>query len=160
MKYHLLAIPLTLLLFCCAKSGDSTGGIDSTDWSELRQACLDFTNAKRATESKAELLLWEEASTCSDNQARMDMQADSPHGHFKACKEGAQNTCPGWSSGADIESQKQVLTSCLQMMWDEGPGEPFSEHGHYINMSSTSYSKLTCGFHYENGSLWINQNFR
>ena len=47
------------------------------------------------------------------------------------------------------------------MMWDEGPGEPYSEHGHYINMSSASYTMVACGF-YQNaqGEVWANQNFR
>jgi hypothetical protein len=47
------------------------------------------------------------------------------------------------------------------MMWDEGPGEPFSAHGHYINMSNTRYSEVACGF-YEtpDGKLWSVQNFQ
>jgi hypothetical protein len=46
------------------------------------------------------------------------------------------------------------------MMFDEGPGEPYSAHGHYINMTSTSYSQVACGFYVtSDGSVWIVQNF-
>jgi hypothetical protein len=44
-------------------------------------------------------------------------------------------------------------------MWDEGPGEPFSEHGHYLNMSSTQFSKVACGFSTSGQGVWANQNF-
>jgi hypothetical protein len=46
-------------------------------------------------------------------------------------------------------------------MWDEGPGEPYSEHGHFLNMSSTDSTQVACGF-YEapNGKVWAIQNFR
>jgi uncharacterized protein YkwD len=46
-------------------------------------------------------------------------------------------------------------------MWDEGPGEPYSVHGHYINMTNPSYSMVACGF-YETGggSVWAVQNFQ
>jgi hypothetical protein len=46
-------------------------------------------------------------------------------------------------------------------MWDEGPGEPYSAHGHYINMTNSSYSMVACGF-YEtaDGSFWSVQNFQ
>jgi len=42
-------------------------------------------------------------------------------------------------------SEQQVVHGCLQSMWDEGPGEPFSQHGSYLNMSITNYSKVACG---------------
>jgi hypothetical protein len=47
------------------------------------------------------------------------------------------------------------------MIWDEGPGEPFSEHGHYIKLSNTDYSALACGFHEtSDGRFWSIQNFQ
>ena len=46
-------------------------------------------------------------------------------------------------------------------MWDEGPGEPFSEHGHYINMSNQEYRMVACGFYETSGGqIWSVQNFR
>jgi hypothetical protein len=46
-------------------------------------------------------------------------------------------------------------------MWAEGPGADFQTHGHYINMSSTKYTKVACGF-YETptGSVWAVQDFQ
>jgi hypothetical protein len=46
-------------------------------------------------------------------------------------------------------------------MWDEGPGEPYSVHGHYINMTNPLYGMVACGF-YETGggSVWAVQNFQ
>ena len=88
-------------------------------------------------------------------QARSDSQTGQPHGAFGQCGENAQNECPGWPSLED------TVQGCLQMMWDEGPGENFQQHGHYINMSSTSYATVACGFHVaENGSVWALQNFK
>ncbi|MFO0661228.1 MAG: hypothetical protein U0165_15555 [Polyangiaceae bacterium] len=53
------------------------------------------------------------------------------------------------------------MDGCLQMMWDEGPGSDFSQHGHYINMSSTSYTMAACGFYTgSDGSTWAVQNFK
>jgi hypothetical protein len=45
-------------------------------------------------------------------------------------------------------------------MWNEGPGS-FSGHGHYINMSSSTYTQVACGFYVmSDGHVWANQNFR
>lgn len=47
------------------------------------------------------------------------------------------------------------------MMWDEGPGDFYGGHGHYINMSSTQYSRVACGFHVlADGSVWATQDFQ
>ncbi len=137
-----------------------TSSSQSGSWNGLRQACLDFTNAKRASLALDPLTQWATADSCSDKQALNDQTANAAHSHFGSCDERSQNTCPGWPAGSDFASQKGSLESCLQMMWDEGPGEPYSAHGHYINMSNASYTKLTCGFSLQNGSLWVNMDFR
>ena len=98
---------------------------------------------------------WTEAESCTDMQSAADQSGGGPHGNFGSCGESAQNTCPDWGS------EEQIISGCLQAMWDEGPGEPFIEHGHYINMSSTQYTKVACGF-YETpeGDFWAIQNFQ
>jgi hypothetical protein len=69
----------------------------------------------------------------------------------------AQNECPGWPS---VSSITDGTGSCLQQMWNEGPGADFQAHGHYINMSSTKYTKVACGFYKtSNGSIWAVQDF-
>lgn len=100
---------------------------------------------------------WPEGESCADEHAEYD-STHGAHAGFQAniCspRGNAQNECPGWGSVG------QVLDGCLQMMWDEGPGEPFAEHGHYINMSSTNYNRVACGFYTTaGGSVWAVQNF-
>lgn len=102
---------------------------------------------------------WNEGEDCADMQAEYDANGGGPHGGFRAniCspRGSAQNECPGW------RSIDQVIDGCLQQMWDEGPGEPFSEHGHYINMSSTRYRRVACGFFTTaGGRIWAVQNFQ
>lgn len=101
---------------------------------------------------------WSEGESCADRHAEYD-STRAPHSGFRdrICANGgsAQNECPGWGSVDD------VIDGCLQLMWDEGPGEPFEEHGHYINMSSTRYSRVACGYYTTpSGQIWAVQNFQ
>jgi len=101
---------------------------------------------------------WTEGESCADQHAEYD-STRPPHSGWRdrICDNGgsAQNECPGWGS---IES---TISGCLQLMWDEGPGEPFSEHGHYLNMSSTRFTRVACGFYTTSGGqVWAVQNFR
>jgi len=104
------------------------------------------------------LARWTEAEGCADQHAEYDSKR-SAHSGFrdKICTPGgwAQNECPGWGS------TEQVIQGCLQAMWDEGPGEPYSAHGHYINMTNPSYKMVACGFHEtDEGRFWSVQNFQ
>jgi hypothetical protein len=101
---------------------------------------------------------WTEAEACTSMHGEYD-STRSPHDGFRdhICEPmaSAENECPGWSSITD------TVENCLQAMWDEGPGEPFLEHGHYINMSSTRYTEVSCGFYTTpSGRVWAVQNFR
>lgn len=100
------------------------------------------------------LTRWREGEACADQQAAFDAQTSTPHNGFSSgvCSPRgfAQNECPRWGSWGN------VISGCLQQMWDEGPGEPFSAHGHYINMSSSRYSTVACGV----GEGWYVQNFQ
>ena len=97
---------------------------------------------------------WTDGEACADEQAAYDASKNSAHAGFsdRICSPGGrgQNECPGWGSW---ESANE---GCLQMMWDEGPGEPFSEHGHYLNMTNASYTMVACG----EGDGWFIQNFQ
>ncbi|MGD8317003.1 MAG: CAP domain-containing protein [Myxococcales bacterium] len=100
---------------------------------------------------------WGEAERCADQQAEYD-STRAPHSGFRdgicSPRGWAQNECPGW------QSTEQVVTGCLQDMWDEGPGEPYSAHGHYINMTNPGYARVACGFYQTpDGRLWSVQNF-
>lgn len=121
---------------------------------DAAQDCVDRINQFRwECQCLPPLERWADAEQCSDEQSADDQAIDSPHGNFGACGEWAQNTCPNWGSEQD------VIVGCLQAMWDEGPGEPFEAHGHYINMSSMNYTKVACGFASGGGGVWANQNF-
>lgn len=131
---------------CTPVAAPSTG--------DFGQDCVDRINQFRwECQCLPPLARWADAETCTDEQSGNDQSSGGAHGNFGACGENAQNTCPNWPSEPD------VVTGCLQQMWDEGPGEPFAEHGHYINMSNTSYSKVACGFTSSAPGLWSNQNF-
>jgi hypothetical protein len=106
----------------------------------------------------APLQRWNAAESCADQHAEYDSARD-PHAGFidNICspRGSAQNEC--WGS----RSTEHVVTGCLQAMWDEGPGESYVEHGHYINMTNPSYTMVACGFHETgDGSVWSVQNFQ
>jgi len=128
---------------------------DGIPYQDLRERCVQRINEYRATEGLPPYQRWKGGEECADEEARLDSLSGTAHGAFPMCGESAQNECPGWPS---LDS---TVEGCLDMMWAEGPGEPFSEHGHYLNMSSTSFTEVACGFHVTpSGSVWAVQNFR
>ena len=99
---------------------------------------------------------WTSAQSCADDESKADSISGVAHSAFGKCGESAQNECPGWPGPPDT-----LIVGCLKMMWAEGPGTPFSAHGHYINMSSTAYKSVACGFYKTaSGSYWAVQDFR
>ncbi|WP_438024570.1 CAP domain-containing protein [Sorangium sp. So ce233] len=134
-----------------------TGGSDGTGGAtSAAQLCVDTINQHRATLGLPPLGRWTEAESCSDEESESDGNTNTPHGAFGACKERAQNECPGWPGPPE-----SMIIPCLQLMWDEGPGEDFNKHGHYINMSNPEFTEVACGFHtFPDGSVWAVQNFR
>ncbi|HEX9296092.1 MAG TPA: CAP domain-containing protein [Polyangiaceae bacterium] len=143
-----------------AKDGGSgTGGSGGSGGSPIggaKQLCVDTINKYRATLGLPAYARWTEQEACADSQAESDSQTGTAHGAFGRCTEFAQNECPGW--GGTPES---MITGCLQAMWNEGPGSDFNTHGHYINMSSTKYTKVACGFYTTAaGKVWSVQDFR
>jgi hypothetical protein len=141
-------------------SGDGDGDGDTGDptnpYDAAANHCVEVINSYRATENLPPLQRWMDAEVCSDSEAESDAMTGTPHGAFGSCGESAQNECPGWPGPPN-----QLLDGCLAQMWAEGPGEPFSEHGHYINMSSPNYTKVACGFYQTGqGSYWAVQNFQ
>ena len=101
---------------------------------------------------------WEEAEDCADQQAEYDYEQDTPHAGIRAniCEPGggAQNECPDYGPSFGI------VDFCLQQMWDEGPGEDFNAHGHYLNMSDPDFTRVACGMYVTpEGNVWAVQNF-
>jgi hypothetical protein len=133
-----------------AATTSSGGGTDPA------QICVDFINQKRSTLGLPPYQRWTAEESCAAGEAQADYIADEAHSAFPSCGEWAQNECPGWPGPPE-----GMIEGCLQMMWDEGPG-PFDQgHGHYINMSSTQYTRVACGFYVTpNGSVWAIQDFQ
>jgi hypothetical protein len=132
------------------------GGSTSSAQPTAAKNCVDLINEHRASIGLPAYVQWTEKEACSDGEAADDSRTGQAHGAFGSCGESAQNECPGWGGPPDT-----MIAGCLQMMWDEGPGSDFSAHGHYINMSSTSYTKVACGFAVKSdGSVWAVQNFK
>lgn len=167
----LMLLPVLLTLGACTEGDD--GSCDeprATPIAGCQPAVPESTGDRyadcvaRINQLRAEcqclppLTRWTEAEGCADQQAQYDYEQDEYHAGFtdSICspRGNAQNECPGWGS------TEQVIGGCLQMMWDEGPGEPYSEHGHYINMTNPAYTKVACGFYdVPGGGLWAVQNF-
>lgn len=127
-----------------------TGGADAA------QLCVDTINQYRATIGMGPLQRWTDKEDCAGDQGLADSKKGQPHSAFGQCGEWAQNECPNWPS-----PPAGMIENCLAMMWAEGPGEPYSAHGHYINMTNPNYTKVACGFAVlGNGRLWAVQDFR
>ncbi len=137
-----------------AATGGS-GGSTSDPYATARQQCVDKINEYRATLSLPPYQRWNAKETCADGEAKSDSETGKAHGAFPSCGEWAQNECPGYPSVSS------TVTTCLAQMWAEGPGADFQTHGHYINMSSTKYTKVACGFYQTpGGSVWAVQDFQ
>jgi hypothetical protein len=138
--------------------GDGGGGGDNdgSGSSSPEQLCVDTINMYRATLNLPPYARWSSAETCTAGQAQKDSASGTAHGAFGSCNESAQDECPGWPG-----PPSSMITNCLAQMWAEGPG-PFDQgHGHYDNMSSSSYTQVACGFYVlPDGSVWAAQDFK
>ena len=120
-----------------------------------RRRLVDTINQLRGTIGLAPYARWN-AESCASRRAQADAASGTAHGAFGSCGESAQDECPGWPGPPET-----MIGQCLAQMWAEGPGSDFSTHGHYINMSSTSYTMAACGFFVlPDGSVWATQNFK
>ena len=121
---------------------------------DLYEDCVRRVNQLRAEcQCLPPLERWIDGESCADQHAEYDAMINSPHAGFREgiCQPSGrgQNECPGYFS------EGQVIGTCLQQMWDEGPGEPFSAHGHYINMTNPSHRRVACGFFTtSSGIIW------
>jgi len=138
-------------------SVDARSADEGTAQNAAAQLCVDTINMYRATLGLAPYARWTpEQEACVSAEALSDSQANKAHGAFGMCTENAQDECPGWGGSLD-----SIVTGCLKQMWAEGPGTDFATHGHYINMSSTKYTRVACGFAAAaNGKTWAAQDFK
>jgi hypothetical protein len=133
---------------------------------DLAQDCVNRINQFRGEcACLPPLQRWTEGEACADQMAEYDSERNEAHAGFRddICEQGgsAQNECPGYGSDT------QVVSRCLQQMWDEGPppseecdGDCFQMYGHFINMTNDAFSKVACGFFTtSDGKVWAVQNF-
>ena len=120
------------------------------------QRCVDTVNQYRQSLRLPPLARWFIAENCTAAEARDSAVSGQPHGAFGRCGELAQNVCPAWSG-----TPEQMTGPCIQSMWNEGPGGDFATHGHYLNMTSTRFTRVACGyFTAPQGSTWAVLNFQ
>ena len=132
---------------------------------DLYQDCVDRINQFRTQCACLPALARnKDGEACANQMAEYDAGKNTAHAGYsdKICQpSGAQNECPGYASN------NQVISLCLQQMWDEGPppmspceGACFQEYGHYINMTTKTSTKVSCGFYTTAaGKVWAVQNF-
>jgi hypothetical protein len=144
-------------LACKLQAPASSGDIhqDCVDRiNQFRTQCACLPPLKRSTAGEA----------CADQMSEYDAGKNTAHAGYtdKICQpSGAQNECPGYSSN------NQVISLCMQQMWDEGPpptnpcdGDCFQMYGHFINMTTTTSTQVACGFYTTAaGKVWAAQNF-
>lgn len=145
---------LAALTCIVASVGIGACGDEAND--DLAQLCVDTINDYRDSIGLPPLARWTEMEACADGEAEDDAAKLEAHSAFPSCSEAAQNECPGWTGPPE-----KMIAPCLEMMWNEGPGDDFPTHGHYLNMASTTFTKVACGFHtLDDGSVWAVQDFR
>jgi hypothetical protein len=134
---------------------------------DFRQDCVDRINQFRTMcACLPALARWTEAEACADMMAAHDTMTGTAHSGFtgKVCTPGGngQNECPNY------KSETQVVSTCLQQMWSEGPppmtpcdGDCFQTYGHFINMTNPKFKKVACGLAMTSSgtNLWAVQNF-
>ncbi|MDO9021910.1 MAG: hypothetical protein Q8S73_03740 [Deltaproteobacteria bacterium] len=129
-----------------------------------RQDCVDRINQfRRECQCLPPLQRWTAGEACADNHAMIDQQTRTAHNGFRmrVCSNSGsgQNECPGWLGWGSVAS---TVSGCLQQMWDEGPGDFYGPppHGHYLNMSSRSFTRVACGYFTSGGATTAVQNFQ
>lgn len=159
-----------------SSSSSSSGSVDP--YAQYRQACIDRINELRATKGLSAYQRWTSAEACVDQQATHDSIVKKAHDAWStgnpACGGYGQNECPGWAASN--------ITGCLDQMWAEKdqPGcagcdacDTFTIFqgncpncsfngptvcGHYVNMSSKTFSMAACGF--STDGTWEAINFQ
>jgi hypothetical protein len=161
-----------------ASTTASTGSGTTDPYAQYRQACIDKINALRATKGLSPYTRWTDNEACVDQQATHDSMVNKAHDAFingtPKCGGYGQNECPGWSASS--------IESCLDQMWNEKdqpgcsgcdacdtftifnnncPNCSFNGStvcGHYVNMSSKSFTLAACGFSMD--GTWEAINFQ
>lgn len=134
-----------------APGGASSGDPPETTGTTAHEICVETINAYRKRDGLPPLERWTSGEACADGEAESDAETNRPHGAFPACKELAQNECPGMPGPPE-----KMIVRCLAAMWAQGPGE-----AHHDLMATTRFTQVACGFYTtDRGAVWSVQNFR
>lgn len=122
----------------CMPTAPSTGDFNAD--------CVARVNQFSACVCLPPLARWDAGESCANQDSQYDFTQNTAHAGFtgKVCtpQGNAENECPAWPSTTQIVS------------------EPYSAHGHFINMTNTSYKMVACGFYKSDGGFWSVQNFQ
>jgi hypothetical protein len=127
----------------------------STASDDPAQFCVDTINSLRASIGLPPYARWTAAESCASSQANDDGLAARPgRSGFQRCGEAAQSECPASGTASD------AIGTCLQLMWTQGSiPVPLASQRDYNNMTSTTYTKVACGFAIVRGRVWTTQDF-
>lgn len=149
-------------------AGSSAGSLEAA-----RTLCVDTINKYRKTVNLPPYTRWTSEEQCVDQEAMVDGMMNMPHHSFSTahmCGGYGQNECPNY--GPDPIAS---LPGCLAQMWGEKdlatcsgcascdfPFQscmncPFQGCGHYLNMKSSAFTTVACGF-WTGG--WYAQDFQ
>jgi Cysteine-rich secretory protein family len=97
-----------------------------------------------------------------------------PHQHFMNAGNGLwtmgftsnagenQGDPNGWrvlSASCALSNEEQQIAQIMQAMFNEGPAGDAGDHGHYLNMMSTTFKRVGVGLVEVSGKLYLTNDF-
>lgn len=129
------------------------GQVDAQPCAAFYQGCVDRINKLRALENRPPLMRDKASEGCSDNDARVNHETNTPH--HSQCGQ-AQNECSPFSSTAnifDICIEQQMFNDEVSCYNTNPAGCYYDKScmcGHYVNMldkGNQGYAKVACGLY-------------
>ncbi len=120
--------------------GSSGGTIGTGNYAAAKKLCLDEVNRHRATLGRSALVWDTELEALADRSAAYDLSHGTHHA-LNGIEGWNIRENYGWAMGKTVEN---FIKESIQNMWDEGPGDDFQKHGHFLNMRDAD-SKMGCG---------------
>ena len=130
------ALPVMALIPALAGCGDPYG--------EARVDCVDAINADRATLKLPPYARWNAEESCTDGQAEADFESDDAAQRLREMRRARAGRVPRLARPARHDDHRVPRPDV-----GRGPRHHFATHGHYINMSSTAYTMVSCGYYVE-----------
>lgn len=134
---------------------------------------LDKVNAYRASKGVAPLVIDPALSAFALTGSERLSDDHAPHANFKfeagtdpafagahvwAENQGDPNGVRKLDADPTVNTQKQI-DLMLKLMWDEGPGDAATGHGHYDNMMNPAFTRMGVGLYSRDGVLYMTNDF-